>query len=156
MDVLFGRDQLPVVISFFVCGVICGAFYDVLRIKRHIFPCGYFILFLDDLLFCGFLTIVFLFNAYSFNNGNIKWYEVPIMIAAFVIYRKTVSAIVIRLCFMLIDVLKRLVHRMLMPVIGLARGILEKVYLYLYFLRKRYKLCHWSFDNNGGVIFWDQ
>lgn len=147
MAILFGRDQLPVIISFFVCGVISGAFYDVLRIKRRIFSDRFIMLFVDDLLFFVFCTILIIFNAYSFNDGNMKWYEIPVMIAGFAVYRKTLSLVFISFCFYMIDCMKKFISWMLTPVKKICNKItelctvlLERIILSCCFMYKEHRM----------------
>ena len=147
MAILFGRDQLPVIISFFICGVISGAFYDVLRIKRRIFSDRLILLFVDDLLFFVFCTILVIFNAYCFNDGNMKWYEIPVMIAGFAVYRKTLSLVFISFCFYLIDSVKKVVLWMLRPVrksinkiIEFGYALFERMVFGVYFVHEKYRM----------------
>jgi len=90
--------------------------YDVFRIKRRIFGAPGVVVFVDDVTFMICNALIFIINEYSFNNGNIKWYEAPVMLAGFVVYRFTFSVIFIKICFALIDFVKRLTRRLLRPV----------------------------------------
>ncbi len=145
MSILFGRNQFPVLISFLICGVICGIFYDILKVKRRIFTDKFFFLFIDDLIFCLFSTVVFLFNAYSFNDGNIKWYEFPAMAFGFAVYRKTLSVIFIGACFWLIDRTKKLIIAMLVPIFKVADKLKYNVVLKIYDYKSMRKYSGWKF-----------
>lgn len=147
MAIFLGRNQLPVFISFVICGVICGVFYDLLKIKRRIMFKRYIFLFIDDLIFCGFATVLFLFNAYAFNDGNLKWYELPFMVTGFLIYRKTLSVLFIGICFFIIDKIKQLLKFIFSPVGHLAHLLVSEIrkltiYLYLsvYMLKQRKRI----------------
>lgn len=136
MEILFGRDQLPVVISFFICGVFSGIIYDLLKIKRYIIRTPAVILFVDDLLFMLCNAMIVVFNAYAFNNGNIKWYEFPVMITAFFVYKSTLSVLFLKAAFALIALVKKTIFLMLAPVkkalnkaFRLLRCFLERLYL---------------------------
>lgn len=144
MAILFGRDQLPVIISFFVCGVLSGMICDLFRIKRRIFGAPYAVVFVDDVLFMLCNAVIFIINEYSFNNGNIKWYEAPVMLAGFIVYRFTFSVIFIKICFAFIDLIKRLIRRILSPLkkysarlCGFIAKLLERFTLSLNTRRKR-------------------
>ena len=128
MDILFGRAQLPVIISFFVCGVMCGILYDVLKIKRRIFGSRAVILFFDDLLFMLVATVTIIFNAYAFNNGNFKWYEVPVMTLGFFLYMISLSRLFTAVCFAVIDTVKRFIEKyFITPIEKLLRIIVKTV-----------------------------
>ena len=116
MDILFGKNQFTVIISFFVCGIICGIIFDIFKIKRRIFGSPYIVLLIDDLIFMLSVAVIVIFNAYAFNNGNMKWYESPAMLFGFWIYRKTMSVIFIKVSFFIIDKIKLLITKLLIPV----------------------------------------
>ena len=128
MDILFGRAQLPVIISFFVCCVMCGILYDVLKIKSRIFGSRAVILFFDDLLFMLVATVTIIFNAYAFNNGNFKWYEVPVMTLGFFLYMISLSRLFTAVCFAVIDTVKRFIKKYcITPIEKLLRIIVKTV-----------------------------
>ena len=153
MEILLGRNPLPVFVSFFVCGIISGVFCDILRIKRRIFSEHAIFLFFDDLLFFMFCTVVIIFNAYCFNDGNMKWYEIPVMISGFVLYRKTVSVLFIGVCFRIIDFLRELIcyitapiHKILSHLITKVWRLLNRIKLRFWLIRKRKKFSGWRIE----------
>lgn len=145
MAILFGRDQFPVFLSFLLCGVIAGILFDLLKIKRRIFGAPYVVLFFDDLFFMLICTVLVIFNAFAFNDGNFKWYELPFMTAGFAAYRLTLSRLFIFVCFTVIDFVKKLVYMLLAPIRKLCylcfKALLkqsENVYLALFaFMQRR-------------------
>lgn len=152
MEILFGRNQLPVFISFFICGIISGVFCDLLRIKRRILFSNFIILFFDDLVFFGFCTLLIIFNAYCFNNGNMKWYEIPVMISGFALYRKTLSRVFTGVCFTVIDFLKKLIRIAFSPIRRLISYVdmvlkhcVERLRLMLFLLKKKQAVKGWQF-----------
>lgn len=116
MEILFGRDPLPVVISFFICGAISGIIYDLLEIKRYIIHTNKIILFFDDLLFMLCNAVIIIFNAYAFNNGNIKWYEIPAMIIGFSVYKSTFSKVFLKIAFSVIAIIKKVLIQIIIPI----------------------------------------
>lgn len=147
MAILFGRNQLPVVISFFICGIISGVFCDLLRIKRRIFFNHFIIVFFDDIIFFAFCTLVVIFNAYCFNDGNMKWYEIPVMIAGFVLYRKTLSRIFTSACFYVSDLLKSFLQLIISPIrkaiilsFNALHAFFEKLLLIMFLKLKKRKI----------------
>ncbi len=126
MAILFGRNPWPVILSFFVCGMIAGVLFDLFKIKRHIFGAPRILLFFDDFIFmltCGILVI---FDAFAFNNGNFKWYEAPFMLFGFTVYRLTLSRLVIFCIFGIIDFVKKMLWRLFMPVLRFMRKLFGK------------------------------
>ncbi len=126
MAILFGRNPWPVILSFFVCGMIAGVLFDLFKIKRHIFGAPQILLFFDDFIFmltCGILVI---FDAFAFNNGNFKWYEAPFMLFGFTVYRLTLSRLVIFCIFRVIDFVKKLLWRLFLPVLRFMRKLFVK------------------------------
>ena len=119
MAILFGRNQFTAVLAFLVCGVLCGALFDALKVKRHLFGSPGVILFADDLLFMLSSGILLIFCAFAFNDGNFKWYETPCMLTGFGVYRLTLSRPVIWVLFAVIDGTKKLIKRLLRPVLRL-------------------------------------
>ena len=124
MDILFGRNQFAVFLSFLVCGVLAGIGFDALKVKRHLFGAPSVVLFIDDLIFMLFCGILLIFDAFAFNNGNFKWYEVPFMLAGFTVYRLTLSRFVLFVFFSVIDLVKKLLKRLLRPFLRLlCKGV---------------------------------
>ena len=151
MEILFGRNQLPVVISFFVCGIIVGVFCDLLRIKRYILFNTAVIIFLDDIIFFILCTIIIVFNAYCFNDGNMKWFEIPVMIVGFTLYRKTLSPLFIKGCFKVINMAKRVFYVVVLPARKLTSFCIkvfntgfERLSLQVYMLNKAFYLSCWQ------------
>ncbi len=150
MAILFGRNQLPVFISFLICGVISGVVYDLLRIKRRIVPANNIVLFFDDMAFMLFNAVLVIFNAYAFNNGNLKWYEFPLMLMGFSVYRLTLSVLFIKIVFKVIDVTKHLILRFVIsPVARLFNrfktellNLCKSVYLKFVFYRNKSAFLH--------------
>lgn len=124
MEILFGRNQFAVFLSFLVCGVLAGIVFDALKVKRHLFGAPNAVLFVDDFIFMLLCGILLIFNAFAFNDGNFKWYEVPFMLAGFTVYRLTLSRLVIFVFFGAIDVAKKLLKRLLRPILRLlCKGV---------------------------------
>lgn len=150
MAILFGRNQLPVFISFLICGIISGIVYDLFRIKRRIVPANSIVIFFDDIIFMLFNAVLVVFNAYAFNNGNLKWYEFPLLLMGFTAYRLTLSVLFIKIVFKVIDVIKHLVQKLVFKPVRILlckfkRGLLrlfEAVYLKLFFCRHKSVFLH--------------
>lgn len=147
MDILFGRPQTPVFISFAVCGVLLGFVYDLFKVKRKLFGENAFVLFIDDFFFMMISALTVVFNSYAFNNGNMRFYEIPVMILFFAIYRKTLSIPVIKLCFFIVDVVKKLLRAVFNPIkkvalqfINFVFTLVRKAYLHGFTAKQKRKL----------------
>lgn len=140
MDILFGRSQLPVILSFFACGIASGVISDFFCIKRRYFKENRTIIFFDDFLFMIINAVIVIFNAYSFNDGNMKWYEIPVMFFGFIIYKKTVSRLFIKAVCHIIGLIIKFVKLIFVPVKITFEFISrekEKFKLFAYTARKR-------------------
>lgn len=126
MAILFGRDQLPVFLSFLVCGVLAGVLFDVLKIKRHMFGAPGFIVFIDDLNSClhavslSFLTP--LLSTTAILNGT----KCRSCSGGFAVYRLTLSRIVIFCIFAVIDFVKKMLRKLVTPLVRLTLKQLRK------------------------------
>lgn len=115
MDILFGREQLPVLAAFLVIGVSLGLLWDLFAVKRKIFGAWPPVVFVDDLLWCFCALLLIEGFAYCFNNGNLRWYELPAMTLSFALYRKTLSPVLLRLFDAVLVVLRRTFRFVLTP-----------------------------------------
>ncbi len=147
MAILFGREQLPYVLALMLFGALAGSVYDLFKIKRRIFFTPAPLLFFDDLLFCLISACGMICTVFAFNNGNLKWYEIPLFAFGFAVYRKTVSKVFIGIVFWCIDLVERLIKWVLCPVRKFVRfvgyffvNIAEQALLrfYTYCNRKRF------------------
>ena len=116
MDILFGRDPLQTLAAFFVCGVLLGVVYDLLAVRRLFSFGGAVRLFFDDLLFTLFSGAVMLSAAYAFGNGNWRWYELPAALTGILLYRLTVSRVLLAVCRKAARLFKSVLRFVLSPI----------------------------------------
>lgn len=124
---------MPVVISFFVCGIVAGLLFDLFKVKRIILGYNKLILFFDDFVFMLICSVIVIFNAYAFNDGNLKWYEIPLLCLGFFTYTKLFSSIIMGLFSFLIEAIKRIIAYLLLP--------LKKILRCFTVLHLRLRLC---------------
>jgi spore cortex biosynthesis protein YabQ len=144
MEILFGRDQWPVILSFFVCGMISGILSDIFTVKRRYFKENRLILFVDDFLFMIICAVIVVFNSYSFNDGNMKWYEIPVMFFGFVIYKKTVSRLILKTVCFVIDYVIKLFKLLFLPLKIVKAFVLrskERFELFVYTARMKRRIA---------------
>ncbi len=121
MEILFGRSPYPVLVSFAVCGMLAGLLYDLLKIKRKLLGAPALVVFADDVFFCFCTAVAVVFDAYAFNDGNLKWYEAPAMLAGWLLYRRTLSRLLIKTADWLIGLVGGLVKRVTVPLCRLLK-----------------------------------
>ncbi len=151
MEILFGRAVLPVLVAYFVCGVLWGMLYDLMRIKRELLPSPAIIVFFEDILFMFVGGAFVLLCAYAYNNGNYRWYELPVMLMGVCLYRVTLSRLLMGVSLKCVRLLKRQIKRLLSPLLRICekgRSLLCRqsafALLRLYTRFRKRKLSRWS------------
>lgn len=94
-------------VFLFAClvGVVLGIFYDVFRIARIAFNPRFFVIFIEDILFCfGASAAVVLFVYYA-NSGIIRWFALVGCALAFAFYYFTAGKLVMYLSEKIIRVI---------------------------------------------------
>ena len=108
MQIYYPENQRTVFLYFLAVGVFLGVVFDVLRIKREFFGTSRLVLFFDDLAYMLFGTCVLILGVFRVNNGNLRWFELFSPCIGFLVYRSTVSKLVIRFFFFLSRIIKRI------------------------------------------------
>lgn len=108
MQIYYPENQRTVFLYFLAVGVFLGVVFDVLRIKREFFGTSRLVLFFDDLAYMLFGTCVLILGVFRVNNGNLRWFEFFSPCIGFLVYRSTVSKLVIRFFFFLSRMIKRI------------------------------------------------
>lgn len=148
MNILFPQYQAHVFFLMSIVGFALGIIYDTFKIKRKIF--GSLFIFFDDFLFMIISSIVFVFSVFAFNNGILRWYEVFFLILGFIVYRITLSMLIMSLFEFIINIIQSIIMRFLriafIPfkhIYKLFRLLLEPiVYRYISYY-KRLPLIKW-------------
>lgn len=91
-EFLKGFSVLNTVLTFFVSGIIFGAFYDFFRFFRLVFR-NKIITFLLDFLYFIIISIAFFIELLGFNNGMVRAYYVILILLGFLLYIFTVFRI---------------------------------------------------------------
>ena len=103
MTIFYPPFQEKVFIIMLIFGMIVGFIYDLFLIKRRLFGTNCFVLFVDDLLFVFISLISFLFTVFCVNNGIFRWYEMLFSFLGFVLYRTTVSRLILFISYKIVD-----------------------------------------------------
>ena len=121
MQIYYPENQRTVFLYFLAVGVFLGIVFDVLRIKREFFGTSRLVLFFDDLAYMLFCTCVLILGVFRVNNGNLRWFEFLSPCIGFLVYRSTVSKLVIKFFFFL----SRLIKRIFRAVCAFAMRVLK-------------------------------
>lgn len=88
-------NQLYILLTFFVTGIIIGIIFDFFRILRKSFKTSNIVTYIEDLLFwllSGFLIILVIFN---FTNGEIRIYMIVSLACATLLYFLLISKYIV-------------------------------------------------------------
>lgn len=135
MQYFYPEGQLLVALYFAVVGILLSLLNDIFKIKRIFFGTNTVVLFVDDLLYMFLCSIVVVVCILKINSGLVRWYEVLFSCVGFILYRLTVSRIIIRF-FVFVS---RLIKRMLKGCIELFLKLFKPLLLPL---RKIYSIIN--------------
>lgn len=96
MDISYALQHYLFLMSL-LAGVVCGAVYDIFRILRAFAFKNRVIVFVEDVLFCLFVTACFLVLFYNYSEGRLRFYAFTGVILGFSAYYFTVGAITRRI-----------------------------------------------------------
>ena len=128
MNYYYPHDQLRLVVSMIAVGFIIGIVYDCFRIKQKLLFSPSFILIIDDLLFSIISVVLFILSTFLFNNGIVRWYSAVFAFLGFVVYRATISVLVMAVMLLVVTA----VHYSLKFVIKLTLFPMQKMWMLSY------------------------
>ena len=88
---------------------------------------GKFWMYFMAVFWAGYLVFFGTSFAFAFNDGNFKWYEAPLMLGGFAVYRLTLSRIVIFCIFAVIDFVKKMLRKLVTPLVRLTLKSIKKI-----------------------------
>ncbi len=113
-----------------LAGVLCGAVYDIFRILRAFAFKNRVIVFIEDVIYCLFVTLVFLVLFYNYSEGRIRFYAFAGIIAGFSAYYFTVGTLTRKI----FEAVRRLMAAVAQKIRAVsaraARGIYHVIYSY--------------------------
>lgn len=80
----------------FASGILITFLYDLLRIWRRVQPHRGLLVSLEDLLFWIFCALYIFQLMHRESNGSLRWFAVMGALAGMLLYKKTVSGILVR------------------------------------------------------------
>lgn len=113
MNIFFPPNQNVVFMNMAVLGVIIGILYDAFSVKRSLLGDSFFVCFVDDVVFVAVSGVLFLAAVFASNNGIIRWYEFFACISFFLLYKCTVSRIVMKVMKKAAEIIRFLVKKTL-------------------------------------------
>lgn len=105
MKIFFPPNQEYVFLSTLVLGIFLGILYDAFSVKRKLICDNAVVCFIDDCLFVSISGIMFLVCVFITNNGIIRWYEFFCCLTGFLLYKSTVSLVVMALMKRIVSVI---------------------------------------------------
>ena len=126
-----------------VWSVMLGAFlcavYDVFRLFRLVRKQNAVIVFISDFIFCIFSAVCLLILFFNLSYGKVRFYALAFVIVGFMVWRFTVSRLVMMLLLKLIRQVKRLLASIKMRIDERLKRLLRRIYT------KRY--CRYAVRN---------
>ena len=80
----------------FGMGVLITAVYDIFRIFRRVCPHKQFVISLEDILFWIFCALSVFYMMHTQSNGTLRWFAVLGALAGMVLYKKTLSNLLVK------------------------------------------------------------
>ena len=112
-----------VILGAFLCAV-----YDVFRLLRLVRRQNAFVVFLCDLIFCVFSAVCLLVLFFNLSYGRVRFYALALAIAGFLVWRFTVSRLVMTLLMKLIKRIKKLLISIKMRVSVRLKRLSRRIY----------------------------
>lgn len=104
----------------FASGIFITFVYDILRIWRRVAPHGGLLVSLEDLAFWVFCAIHIFRLMHRESNGSLRWFAVMGALTGMLLYKKTVSGLLVRYVSLVLrwvrDLLRRVLGFCLRPV----------------------------------------
>ncbi|MCM1118848.1 MAG: spore cortex biosynthesis protein YabQ [bacterium] len=94
-------------------GIFITFIYDILRILRRAVPHGGFLISLEDLVFWVYCAIHIFQLMHRESNGSLRWFAVMGALAGMLLYKKTVSSLLVRYASMILGYVINLLLRLL-------------------------------------------
>lgn len=110
--------QLYSLFVFAVSGIIVGIFFDVFRILRKSFKTPDFITYIEDIIFWIITGLFLLFVLFTFENGQIRSYNIIGLIIGVILYIFTISKYFIKCSVTIITFFKNIIYKILKVIIS--------------------------------------
>ncbi|MBR5286647.1 MAG: spore cortex biosynthesis protein YabQ [Clostridia bacterium] len=112
-----------VILGAFLCAV-----YDVFRLLRQIRRQNVIFVFIGDFLFCIFSAVCLLILFFNLSYGRVRFYALVLAIVGFMVWRFTVSRLVMTLLLKLIRRIKKFLTSIKMRVDARFLRLMRRIY----------------------------
>lgn len=97
----------------FGSGILIAFVYDILRIGRRVLPHGGLLVSLEDMAFWIFCALYIFGLMHRESNGSLRWFAVMGALAGMLLYKKTVSGLLVRYVSLVLCKVRDLLGRVL-------------------------------------------
>lgn len=108
-------NQLYIVISFFLSGIIIGLLFDIFRITRKSFKTPNIIIYIEDVLFWILTGVIILTTIFLCTDGQIRLYMIFVLITGAFIYFALISKYFIKINVKILNIFKSCIQFVLRP-----------------------------------------
>lgn len=143
------QNQAYLFLVFSMTGVSIGVLFDFFRILRRSIKTSNFITYIEDVLFWILTGLLFLYNIWYFNNGEIRIFMFLGIILGGLIYMSTLSSILIKIFSKILQTLIKVLEAPF-KLIGTAFSKTLNLFMTNYTkLTKKFANKEGNFENNG-------
>lgn len=108
-------NQLYIVISFFLSGIIIGLLFDFFRVTRKSFKTPNIIIYIEDILFWILTGAIILATIFLCTDGQIRLYMILMLLTGTFIYFVLISKYFIKINVKLLKIFKSCIQFILRP-----------------------------------------
>ena len=121
-------NQLSSFIIFIIVGGTISVIFDIFRVFRRTFKTPDFLTYFEDICFWIISGIIILITTFIFNNGELRWYIFIGLFLGSLLYILFISKHFIKFSLIAINILKKLIHIFVIPIIFLQK-ILKRIFI---------------------------
>lgn len=108
-------NQLYIVISFFISGLLIGLLFDIFRITRRTFKLPNIIIYIEDILFWVLTGLIIIGTNVVCTDGQIRLYMILMLMVGSLTYFLIISKYFMKINIKIIDFIKKIIKIILKP-----------------------------------------
>ena len=121
-------NQLSSFIIFIIVGGTISIIFDIFRVLRKTFKTPDFLTYFEDICFWIISGALIIISTFLFNNGELRLYIFILLFLGSLIYILFISKYFIKLSMILINIVKKLIHILTIP-INFLQKILKNLFI---------------------------
>ena len=121
-------NQLSSFIIFIIVGGTISIIFDIFRVLRKTFKTPDFLTYFEDICFWIISVALIIISTFLFNNGELRLYIFIGLFLGSLIYILFISKYFIKLSMILINIVKKLIHILTIP-INFLQKILKNLFI---------------------------